>query len=133
MTVYRMKWDYRFLFGKYKGRRVDEIAKDIYGKTYIVWAYYNKEDIDFDDTILEALGVEKIDKPGVAPAMYDKWMEKCPDRDAIETYKNHVAMGKASASRAYFKRAQRAVDVRVFSRDSREFSKGSMAWKNQGH
>ena len=129
-----MKWDYRFTFGKYRAQRVDEVAKTMYGKSYIAWAYYNKEDLDFSDDIIEALGLEKIAKPGAQPELYGKWMdEHSSEMEGISAYVEHVKMGKASSQRAYYKRAQKAVYVRTQSRDLNENSRARLTWVNQGH
>lgn len=137
MKLYKMKWDYRFTFGKYEAKRVDEVfANGWYGKTYIAWAYYNKEDITFIDEILDALNImDRIEKPGSCPEKYDAWVNTIPEdaRQEIERYRNNLHMGVAAHRKALKRRADRNRLEKHEDAMERISGKGYLQWKNQGH
>ena len=61
-------------FGKYGDMRIGDILK--IDPTYIAWAYYNYPMVSFKDDILEALGCEKISKPGISEETWKNWKRK---------------------------------------------------------
>lgn len=135
--LYKMKWDYRFTFGKYKGQRVDEVFQNgWYGKTYIAWSYYNCEDLTFTDEILDAVGIaDRIEKNGANPQMYFHWLETIP-RDAkemIDQYQKNVALGKLAHQRSVVKKYFKKRLAEHESKTEKELSAGRLQWKNQGH
>lgn len=135
--VYLMKWDYRFLFGRHKARRVDEVydGGNPYGASYLAWVYYNVEDVDFHDDILNALGLSRIGKPGNAPEMYDAYVEALPEevRDLVKNHGANCRMGAAAhrrrEDRVYFERRCARVEFANF----RASNKALLQAQNHGH
>ena len=131
--LYKMKWDYRYPFGKYHGRRVDEVYKsNVTGKEYVGWVYYNMAMVDYDQSILNELGLQPIEKPGVNKELFDIWKQENFTEDQ-NIGMNKIQMGKIShAKKVARERAAKHYD-RFVRDDERAFTKGKMAWKNQGH
>lgn len=127
-------------FGKYKDRSVQQVI-DLKNVRILRWYYYNCSMISFLPDILDEIGITeewRINKPGKDPEKGKK-LDNIKDSKSIafkkSVYKKGdlVQLGKIVKQKA--KQRKRAVFKEIaFDRDdNRRFSKGNMAWKNQGH
>lgn len=127
-------------FGMYEGRSVQQVI-DLKNVRTLRFYYYNCSMISFLPDILDEIGITekwRIEKPGKDPEKgkkLDEWKDqnvrcyigRLMDEDEKAAYKagqKAYAVAKGEQNRKY----------REFKRkDSKTFSKGNMAWKNQGH
>lgn len=127
-------------FGKYKDRSVQQVI-DLKNVRMLRWYYYNCSMISFLPDILDEIGITeewRINKPGKDPEKGKK-LDNIKDSKSIAFKKSVyekgdlVQLGKIVKQKA--KQRKRAVFKEIaFDRDdNRRFSKGNMAWKNQGH
>lgn len=130
---YKMKWDYRYPFGMYNGKRVDDVYKSgITGKEYVGWVYYNMEMVDYDQNIINELGLQPIEKPGKNEEMFKVWRDaNFSEEEKAGLYKG--ALGRISHSASMKRKIQNKRYGNFIRGDERAFTKGKMAWKNQGH
>ena len=127
-------------FGKYEGRSVQQVI-DLKNIRLLRWYYYNCSMISFHTDILDEIGITeewRIDKPGKDPEK-GKLLDKKKDI-AIAAYRKSVfenqdkkEMGKINQQKAYQRRRKEAKSIAFEVKDDRKFTKGNMAWKNQGH
>lgn len=130
---YRMKWDYRFTFGKHKAQRLDDvISQGIDGKSYAVWAYYCIENLDYADEVLDFLGLTKIDKHTTTDkALYDAWVQSLSEEErnqiSFELLKNksHATKHRQIKSSMRFNN--------YCHRDAYNYSKARLQSRNHGH
>jgi len=112
-------------FGQHKGQTIEEILR-LGKKAYLRYLYYNVEGISFTEDILRKIGIvtdaydDRISKPGKDPE-YGKEVEEHMFKHAGIITKNRVK------SRA------KAKGVASKIKDAKQFSRGNLAWKNQGH
>ena len=127
-------------FGKYEGRSVQQVI-DLKNIRLLRWYYYNCSMISFHTDILDEIGITeewRIDKPGKDP---EKGQQLDKKKDiAIAAYRKSVfenqdkkEMGKINQQKAYQRRRKEAKSIAFEAKDNRKFTKGNMAWKNQGH
>lgn len=140
-TYYKMKWDYRYTFGRYQGKMI----KDVYesgnrGKDYVGWAYYNMPNIDYADDIKEALNIFPIEKPGKDEEAFKKWHDEnievnmTDDEKQARDIRKMADMShrrKVARDRAAY--IMQKSDERGNERDDRISGAGRLAWYNQGH
>ena len=127
-------------FGRHKDRTVQQLL-DLKHYRAIRWYYYNCSMISFLPDILEEVGITeewRIQKPGKNPekgAELDrqKDVNTAKFRKAVYMDSDLPEMGKISKQKAKQRKRDKAEYARFKERDRRQFSKGSMAWKNQGH
>lgn len=139
MELYTMKWDYRFLRGRFRGKTV----RSVYDlgprwQNWLAFYYFTVADVSFDDSILAALDItERIAKPGIDEAAYDRWRNAHPmtedEAEAVRLKK----MGEASHKKAVMRRRERArinqMDACGRIRDGFETNKALLQRHNQGH
>jgi len=117
-------------FGKYSDMKVGGVMKVSSGHWYLVWVYYNCSMINFDEEVLEELIIkeaDKIDKPGMDPGMYYRFMEEHERKVLGGNPLNKHIHKKMRKSR------QKAKYAGFGIRDRIKHSRGNLAWKNQGH
>lgn len=139
MKLYTMRWDYRFLHGRFRGKTVRFVYElGPWWQSWLVFYYYNMADVSFDDSILAALDVtELIEKPGMDEAAYYKWREAHPmtedEAEAVRLKK----MGEASHKKSVIRRRERArinqMEAIGRIRDGFEGNKELLQRHNQGH
>lgn len=135
-SFYRMKWDYRFCFGKYQSKSVKEIFESGFvGKEYLIWAYYNNEYLDFIPEIVEALGIEPIEKPGKNTELGDiqkqAYINSLSDEERQQF--DHYWLKSWRTNKNYNDKRNDAIYARGKNRDDKLSNPGSLQWKNQGH
>jgi hypothetical protein len=54
----------KFNEGTYVNNTVSEVMQ--INRRYLIWSYYNVEKLSFTDDVLEDLGVDRIEKPGIS-------------------------------------------------------------------
>ena len=129
-----------FNFGQHEGRTVQQLI-DLKHFRILRWYYYNCSKVSFLPDILEEIGITeewRIDKPGKDP---DKGLKLDAIKDAKEAafrkiaYENReeAAMGETMKKKAHARRKSKSMFVGFMKQDARQFAKGTMAWKNQGH
>lgn len=140
-TYYRMKWDYRYTFGKCKGRTL----KDVFdsgsrGKDYMAWMYYNVDNIDYADDVKQALNLTTIEKPGNNEEIYKQWHDEnieanmTDDEKAARDIRKMADMShrrKVARDKAAY--IMQKSDSRGTERDDKISKAGRLAWYNQGH
>lgn len=117
-------------FGKYSDMRVGGVLKLSSGHWYLVWVYYNYSMISFDEEVLEELIIkeaDRIDKPGTDPEMYDRFIEEHEGKVLGSNPLNKHIHKSMSKSKRYAKY------IGFKTRDRVKYSRGNLAWKNQGH
>lgn len=127
-------------FGKYKDRSIQQII-DLGNVRTLRWYYYNLSMISYLPDILDEIGITqewRIEKPGKDP-------EKGESLDAVMDAKiaafNKAAyessdvkkLGKIMHYRKYLQKRKKSKEVQFTIADEKQFSKGNMQWKNQGH
>lgn len=139
MKLYTMKWDYRFLRGRFRGKTVRYVY-DLGSRwqNWLVFYYFAVADVSFDDSILAALDVtERIEKPGMDESAFDRWRDAHPmteeEAEAVRLYK----MGEVSHKKAVMRRREQArinfIDASGRIRDGFEGNKALLQRHNQGH
>lgn len=127
-------------FGKYEGRSVQQVI-DLKNTRMLRWYYYNCSMISFLPDILDELGITeewRIPKPGKDPEK-GKALDKKKDQRIAEfrkrayEEKNAEELCNIARHKAKEKKMRHAKLNDFLRDDSVEFSKGNMAWKNQGH
>ena len=127
-------------FGKYKDRSVQQII-DLKNYRALRWYYYNYSMISFLPDILDEIGITedmRIPKPGKDPMMceaLDKLKDIATAGYRINAYEtnNTAELGQIARRKAKLQRRKNAKYITFEREDSKRFSKGNMAWKNQGH
>ena len=136
----KLAWKSVLDFGKYKGQSVQQVF-NFNHKRVLRWYYYNLSKISFIQEILRAIGIEErdeIQKPGTDPEKgkkIDEIMDMREKRFCKKAFleDNKEAQKKICCNKAKRKRVENAKAVRSKISDNKEFSKGRMQWKNQGH
>jgi hypothetical protein len=112
-------------FGQFKGQTVGEILR-LGKKAYLRYIYYNIEGLSFVDDILHEIGIltdkhdDRIEKPGKDPELGKK---------VEDGFAKHTPFRVKS----HYKSKLKAREIGKSIVDKRQFSKGKMSWKNQGH
>lgn len=127
-------------FGKHEGRTVQQVL-DLKHTRLLRWYYYNCSMISFLPDILDEIGITeewRIDKPGKDPEkgdMLDRRKDAATAKHRIESFENGdlKEMGRISHQMAKQRKRSKAKYIQFAKNDRKEFSKGNMAWKNQGH
>lgn len=141
-TVYKMKWDYRFLYGMFRGKRVDDVYNSgMRGREYIGWMYYNMAMIDFADEIKEKLSITPIEKPGVDKEAFKEWREKFDGIDNMsdeEKRRREILVMANASHRKKVARDKAAAwkeksDARGEWRDDKISNPGRLQQANHGH
>lgn len=134
--VYRMKWDYRYVEGIHREKTVKEVYNSgTDGKNYVAWAYYNNPMIDYDQTIMDALGLIPIQKPGTDKQAYEQWYEQFISRMPENQRTAHEAEvnQKTNDEKIRLKRKKQLNYNQYKMAGDGVESKNRMAWRNQGH
>ena len=129
-----------FDFGKHEGRSVQQVL-DLGHKRVLRWYYYNCSKISFLPQILEEIGITdewRIAKPGKDP-LKGQQLDELKEKNH-NCFLNRLSEVDVKAACKEDKR-QKAIQAkrswarfRSFEREDRkDFSKGNMAWRNQGH
>ena len=131
--VYRMKWDYRFRFGRYEAQTVKEVYEmGLWGKTYIAWVYYTSKDTTFCDEIVEVLDLKAYE--GDNP--YGQWKAEHLTAEEIEKY-NTTTNNRRMAGYMKHKQFNRIMGNRSRARaaaiDYSNCNLEANVWRNQGH
>ena len=111
-------------FGKYGDLTLGDVLK--VDEEYCVWMYANMPNISFHQRILDALGLPKIDKPGICPQVLWDWKKKIEAEYTAEQQRNGrfaKARGKRKEAVARYLEAKRATS----------FTKGQLQAINHGH
>lgn len=115
----------KLTFGKHVGLSVEDIIR-LGKKHYLRWIYYNIEGISFIDEVLQKIGIitsnndYTIPKPGIDPE-YGKEVEE-------------MMVGRIPfRERQHYKTKLKAKAVGKKIIDAKKYSRGNLAWKNQGH
>lgn len=119
-------------FGKYRDMRIGEILKMPSGLNYLRWVYYHSSMINFCDSVLYELYIHGnllIEKPGKDPDLYENIFSK-----RITTkLRGHKGCGGHIIAKATLKKVRKGNYMGFKNKDKTKYSKGNMAWKNQGH
>ena len=76
-VLYTLKWDYRLPFGRMKKKFVREVFDmGPRWRDYLAWFYYNHEFITYEQSVIDALKIIPIDKPGTDDDVYHRWVER---------------------------------------------------------
>ena len=130
----------RLGYGKYADYTVqDMFCLDWKGREYLIWSYFNLSNITFMDDILDELEIPeemRISKPGKNEDLWEKLREARARRGFEEKYGVMEEKQRVIALSDRKRRQQNArmmVCIKKEVADNKKFSKGKMAWKNQGH
>lgn len=127
-------------FGKYEGRSIQQVI-DLKNTRMLRWYYYNCSMISFLPDILEELGITeewRIAKPGKDPEK-GKRLDGVMDAKIAAVRKAAYAEGdgkrlhQISKQKAYQSKRKACKELAFIKADRVKYSKGNMAWKNQGH
>lgn len=113
-------------FGKYAEMSIRQIL-DLHKSVYLRWIYYNLSGITFTDEILSKIFIRKsyrIPKPGKNPALNEELLTKLWNNMDYKQQAHNKRRTKAEAKTSH-------MQLRAY--DNVKFSKGRLAWKNQGH
>lgn len=71
-------------FGKYPTYTVYSILFALEQKDYLRWVYFNMSNINFNDEIMELIGItERIEKPGKNPELFTNLPKKVYERKEL--------------------------------------------------
>lgn len=114
---------------------------DLGHRRVLRWYYYNCSKISFLPVILDEIGITeewRIPKPGKDPEKGQQ-LDDLKDKNR-NCYLNRLSETDVLAACKEFKKEKAKVErkqwakYRQFARaDAKDFSKGNMAWRNQGH
>ena len=130
-TIRLRKLSYKsiFDFGKHTHKSVGQVME--LHKTYLTWIYYNCSNISFVDEILDDIlsvsgeQLQRIEKPGIKPELYDIFINKIKSIPITEAYaKRILARSKA------LKRGRAAT---IYANINKISKKQYNQFKNQGH
>ena len=110
-------------FGKYGDLTLGDILK--VDEEYCVWMYANMPNISFHQRILDALGLPKINKPGICPQVLYDWKEK-REQQYTEEERLHGKFAKARW------RKKEAVARLLEAKRKTTFTKGQLQAINHG-
>lgn len=111
-------------FGKYADLTFGDIMK--VDDEYIPWVYYNIEKVSFREGILDAYGLERIEKPGVDPEKFYAWRRKLSEAFTDEQRRN----GRFARARG---RKKAAIAAKMQAERETRFTKGELMAINHGH
>lgn len=126
--------------GKWENHSVQQVL-DLKGYRTLRWYYYNYSAISFTPDILDELGITeewRIEKPGTDPEKYNALHEKMEQkfRNVLHAISKDNPMAAIKIFNKEKKRSRiSARDRRLLTihSDCKEFSRGAMQRRNQGH
>lgn len=139
-VLYTLKWDYRLPFGRMKKKFVREVFDmGPRWRDYLAWFYYNHEFITYEQSVIDALKIIPIDKPGTDDDVYHRWVERLKESLTEDEAKARelAILGQIShknkVERNRIEAINRKTENRIERRDSKLSSAGRLQWYNQGH
>jgi hypothetical protein len=129
-----------FGFGKYADQSVQQLLDRKEYKA-LRWYYYYCSNISFLPDILEEAGITeeyRIAKPGTDPDMDERLQKRKSHRFRCMIGRLNVENPKAAIKKCVSIKVKKMTEAKERFRqfvkeDKKKFSKGAMAWKNQGH